>query len=97
MKSFVTVVAKGPIGLPIVGYVPFMNKHDPSGYTFKSFAKMSEKYGSVVGFFLGPSQPFIAVCGYEAVKEALHNQDLDGRINTNSVKIRTFGERLGLF
>jgi len=34
---------------------------------------------SVVGFYLGPSQPFISICGYEAVKEALHNDDFNGR------------------
>ena len=41
--------------------------------------KLALIYGPVVGFYVGPRRPFVSVCGYEAIKEALHNQDLDGR------------------
>ena len=82
--------------MPLVGYAPFLTKHDPGGYAYKSLVNLSKVYGPVVGFFMGPSQPFISVCGYEAVKEALHNSDLDGRLDTDVMKSRTFGERLGV-
>ena len=85
----------GPRGLPIVGYAPFLAKNDPSGYIYKSLANLSKIYGPVVGFFMGPTKPVISVCGYEAVKEALQNPDLDGRVDTETIKIRSFGERLG--
>lgn len=68
----------GPRGLPLVGYVPFVTYHDPK-YPFKAMMKLADTYGPVVGFYLGPSQPFISVCGYEAVKEILHNDNFNGR------------------
>lgn len=58
--------------------------------------KLCAKYGPVAGFFLGPTQPFISVCDYEAVKEALSNEDLLGRPNSAARKERTFGKRLGI-
>ena len=58
---------------------------------------LSKIYGPVVGLFMGPSQPVISVCGYEAVKEALQNPDLDGRNDHETYKSRMFGQRLGIF
>jgi methyl farnesoate epoxidase / farnesoate epoxidase len=84
----------GPRGVPLLGYIPFIKKHDPV-YPFKAMIKLSEMYGPVVGLYMGPTQPFISVCGYEAVKEALHNDDLNGR--PLLVAKRTYGEELGLF
>lgn len=84
----------GPKGLPLVGYAPFIRRYDPR-YLYKSLVKLSDIYGPVVGFFVGPSQPFITVCGYEAVKEAQLNEDLNGRIDNNFIRMRTFNQRLG--
>ncbi len=39
---------------------------------------LAKTYGSVTGFYLGPTQPFILVVGPQAVKEALQNNDLNG-------------------
>ena len=86
----------GPRGLPLVGYVPFVTKHDPV-YPFRAMIKMSQIYGPVVGFYLGPSQPFVAVCGYDACKEALLNDDLVARPEFKSVKERTFNKKLGKY
>ena len=58
-------------------------------------AKMSKVYGPVVGFFVGPNQPMIAVCSHEAVKEAMHNEDLNGRAITAATQARTYDEKLG--
>jgi len=57
--------------------------------------KLSEIYGPVVGFYMGPTQPLISVCGYEAVKEALHNDDLSGRPHLAAARERTYGKDLG--
>jgi len=61
--------------------------------------KLSSIYdSSVVGFYLGPSQPFISICGYEAVKEALHNDDFNGRptFKTRMITDGTLRSGLGL-
>jgi methyl farnesoate epoxidase/farnesoate epoxidase len=59
-------------------------------------SNLSEVYGPVIGFFFGPlSLPVICVCGSKAVKEALTNEDLDGRINTSLTRSRTAGFGLG--
>jgi hypothetical protein len=57
--------------------------------------KLAKIHGPVTGFYLGPIQPFISVCGYEAVKEALHNEDLNGRPSSGTITERTFGKKLG--
>ncbi|KAI9553139.1 hypothetical protein GHT06_021032 [Daphnia sinensis] len=85
----------GPKGLPLVGYLPFLSSWDPQ-YPHKAMKKMSEVYGPVVGFFMGPSQIVISVCGHEAVKEALLNEDLNGRPYFAIAVARSFGEQLGV-
>jgi methyl farnesoate epoxidase / farnesoate epoxidase len=89
-------VETGPMGVPLLGYIPFIKKHDPV-YPFKAMIKLSEIYGPVVGFYMGPTQPFISVCGYEAAKEALHNDDLIGRPYLPAQQERTFGKKLGSY
>ncbi|XP_032796985.2 methyl farnesoate epoxidase [Daphnia magna] len=85
----------GPRGLPLLGYLPFLSSWDPQ-YPHKAMKKISEVYGPVVGMYFGLSKPIISVCGHEAVKEALHNEDLDGRPYIPAALGRTFGEHLGL-
>lgn len=58
--------------------------------------KLAKTYGPVAGFYVGPNQPFISVVGPQAVKEALHNDDLNGRPSNSVILARTFGEKLGL-
>jgi hypothetical protein len=57
--------------------------------------KLAKTYGPVTGFYLGTTQPMISVVGTEAVKEALQNNDLNGRPSGAILLTRTFGERLG--
>ncbi len=82
----------GPRGVPLLGFAPFLPKNEPF---FRAMQKMAKKYGSVTGFYLGPFLPFISVDGKTAVKEALHNNDLNGRPSGTLVISRTFGEKLG--
>ncbi|KAK4014851.1 hypothetical protein OUZ56_027361 [Daphnia magna] len=58
--------------------------------------KMGEVYGPVVGTYVGPTQPIISVCGHEAIKEAMLNDDLSGRPELAIMMARTFGEGLGI-
>ena len=84
----------GPRGLPLVGYVPFLNRYDPK-FTFKSLKKLGDLYGPVVGFYLGPSQPYVSVCGYKAVWEVLRNNDITGRPTNAARQERSFHQQLG--
>jgi hypothetical protein len=61
----------------------------------KIMQTLAKTYGPVTGFYLGPTQPFISVFGPEAVKEALQNNDLNGRPSGAILRTRTFGEKLG--
>ncbi|XP_046654690.1 methyl farnesoate epoxidase-like [Daphnia pulicaria] len=54
----------------------FCQKNEPF---FRVIQKLAKAYGPVTGFYLGPFLPFISVDGKKAVKEALHNNDLNGR------------------
>nr|QST15065.1 CYP370A3 protein [Diaphanosoma celebensis] len=85
----------GPRGLPLVGYFPFLSEHDPI-YPFKAMMKLAEIYGPVVGFYLGPKQPFISICGHSAVREALLNDDLNGRPEKLAFLEKTFGKNRGI-
>lgn len=59
----------GPFALPIVGNLPFMNKHAPH----TSILKFSKTYGPVITVYLG-QQRAVFLVGYDAVKEAIVDQ-----------------------
>ena len=84
----------GPRGLPILGYAPFFPRLDPKR-PHNALQILSKTYGAVTGFYLGPCQPFVGVVGIDAVKEALHNDDLNGRPGTPVILSRSWGEKLG--
>ncbi|XP_046454340.1 methyl farnesoate epoxidase-like isoform X1 [Daphnia pulex] len=83
----------GPRGMPLLGFAPFFPTNKPF---FSTLQKMAKKYGPVIGFYLGPTQPFISVDGKQAAKEALLNNDLNGRPSGTVIISRSFGEKLGL-
>lgn len=62
---------------------------------YRTMKKLAKTYGPVSGFYVGPNQAFISVVGPQAVKEALHNDDLNGRPSNSVILARTFGEKLG--
>nr|XP_053648996.1 methyl farnesoate epoxidase-like [Cherax quadricarinatus] len=64
----------GPVRLPLVGYLPNMK----SEHIYKQLWQMSSTYGNIIGLYFG-SQATIIVNGWEAVKESILNDDLDGR------------------
>ncbi|CAG2166249.1 unnamed protein product, partial [Oppiella nova] len=63
----------GPVGLPVVGYMPFLGKHP-----HKDIAKLRDKYGSVFTLQLGVNYVVI-LDDWEAVKEALHKDTFLGK------------------
>ena len=89
----------GPRGWPIIGFIPKISSLENGKQVnlYESMWKLSDIFKSnVLGFFIGPnSQPFICVNGPEAVREALHNNDLNGRADTPFIRGRTFGLGIG--
>ncbi|CAI5780757.1 cytochrome P450 2F5-like [Podarcis lilfordi] len=59
----------GPRPLPIVGNLLLLDMKN----TVKSMLELSQRYGSIYTIYLG-SQPFVVLCGYQVVKEALVDQ-----------------------
>ncbi|PRD34805.1 UNVERIFIED_CONTAM: Cyp18a1 [Trichonephila clavipes] len=57
----------GPVGLPVVGYLPFLGKEP-----HKTFRKMTEKYGDIIGLYLGQKYT-IVLNEYNVAKEVLCN------------------------
>lgn len=72
-----------------------LNGLDPT-YPHKGMEMLAAKYGPVVGFYLGHSQPVISVCGFDAVREALMNDSFNSRPFTTSLKDRTSGKVTGM-
>ncbi|XP_071516546.1 methyl farnesoate epoxidase-like [Panulirus ornatus] len=64
----------GPPRWPLVGSLPYLERHLPH----KLFSRFSSTYGPVVGLYFG-TQPAAIVNGWEAVKESIYNEDLNGR------------------
>ncbi|GBN12795.1 Cytochrome P450 2J2 [Araneus ventricosus] len=63
----------GPIGLPIVGYSPFL-----SADLYLDFFELGKKYGDVFSLRLG-SQNIVVLHGAEAIKEAMNKSEFLGK------------------
>ncbi|CAL1272968.1 unnamed protein product [Larinioides sclopetarius] len=62
----------GPVGLPFLGYLPFLGKEP-----HKTFWNMKEKYGDIISVYLGPKYT-IVLNEYKVAKEILsHPGSLD--------------------
>ena len=81
----------GPIGVPILGYVPFLKK-----FPYLQFTELSKVYGSVCTLRLGPSDT-IVISGWAAINEALSKDELLDRPDFFSSfgLVRTFVEGNG--
>lgn len=60
---------KGPIGLPILGHLPFFGRYPPD-----TFSRWRQKYGDVFRIRMG-SWETVVVNGYKAIKEATEKPD----------------------
>ncbi|GFQ73967.1 cytochrome P450 2J2 [Trichonephila clavata] len=70
----------GPIGLPIVGYLPFLSQN-----THLDFIELGKKYGDIFSVRLG-SQKVVILHGAEIIREALTKPELLGRHPENPLK-----------
>ncbi|OQV17278.1 Cytochrome P450 2A9 [Hypsibius exemplaris] len=61
-------IPPGPIGLPVLGYVPFLGPHPQD-----AFIALGKRYGNVFSFYMG-SQLTIVLNDYHAVKAAFSEQ-----------------------
>lgn len=80
---------KGPVGLTIVGHLPFYGSYPP-----KTFFRWWQQYGDVFSIKLG-SWNAVVVNGFSAIKEVTHHSKdaFSGRPNFVSMEILT--ERIG--
>uniref|UniRef100_A0A3B4AQ67 Uncharacterized protein n=1 Tax=Periophthalmus magnuspinnatus TaxID=409849 RepID=A0A3B4AQ67_9GOBI len=83
----------GPLALPIVGNLPFLDKNAP----YKSMMEFSKTYGPVMTMYLGWQRAVVLV-GYDAVKEALVDQgeDFSGRAPVHFLYKATRGYGVGI-
>nr|XP_042905131.1 uncharacterized protein LOC107448862 [Parasteatoda tepidariorum] len=66
-------IPPGPIGLPVVGYLPFLTKN-----VHLKFTELSEKYGEVFSVKLG-SELIVVLNGTESIREAFCKTEFLGR------------------
>jgi ecdysteroid 25-hydroxylase len=64
----------GPIGIPILGYLPFIDPKKP----YETFAKLSSKYGNIFSVQLG-SIYTVVLCDANNIREALKKEEFTGR------------------
>nr|XP_045612751.1 methyl farnesoate epoxidase-like [Procambarus clarkii] len=81
----------GPARLPLVGYLPYLEKQGPH----KQLWRLSASYGPVIGLYIG-TQPTVVTNGWDAVKESLLNDDLNGRPPNLFSEIIFNGEQRGV-
>ncbi|CAG2170330.1 unnamed protein product, partial [Oppiella nova] len=67
------ILPAGPVGLPVVGYSPFLGKHP-----HKVITKLGVKYGSVFTLQLGVNN-VVVLNDWEAVRDALNKDAFLGR------------------
>nr|XP_056705955.1 cytochrome P450 2J2-like [Euleptes europaea] len=73
----------GPLRLPVIGGVWRVVLK----FSDDTLSKMAKQYGNIYTLWMGPI-PFVVLCGYEAVKEALinHSSDFSDRLVTPFIK-----------
>ncbi|XP_063611949.1 methyl farnesoate epoxidase-like [Penaeus indicus] len=81
----------GPPRTPLVGFLPKLENH----LIHKQMWRMSYSYGSVIGVFFA-HKPVVVVNGWEAIKESLQNDDLNGRPEISLRKIMQGGVLRGV-
>ena len=67
----------GPVGLPILGYLPFLDVF----HLGTSFKKVGDKFGDVFSLKVG-TELAVVLNSYEAIKKAFASDDLTARPNT---------------
>ena len=66
----------GPIGLPLVGHVPFIDVKNVG----RSCKKLGQKYGDIFSLFMG-TRPVVVLNSWPLIKEAFDKKEFSGRPN----------------
>lgn len=90
-KSSDTETLPGPRGVPVLGYLPFLNADRP----FDTFTQLRKKYGDIFQIRMG-SMPVVVVNGKRALRECLvrHSEAFAGRPAFKSFQAHCKGESL---
>lgn len=64
----------GPWGLPIVGYLPFLDRHQPH----LTLTKLSKQYGPIYGIGMG-SVYSVVLSDHKLIREAFAKENFSGR------------------
>jgi ecdysteroid 25-hydroxylase len=74
IRSHQNGLAPGPIGIPILGYLPFIDPNKP----YETFSNLAKKYGNIFGVQLG-SIYTVVLCDANIIREALKKDEFTGR------------------
>ena len=78
-KNFASAPCKnfppGPMGLPIIGYLPIVTEEN----LLAALDKIHDKFGGVISVNMGPSKPAVVIGEYHSLKEALKDDKGNGR------------------
>ncbi|KAF6201208.1 hypothetical protein GE061_005655 [Apolygus lucorum] len=86
----------GPSWVPIVGNLPlFISLRRKLGFTHLVYAKLSARYGPLLGLRMGRDLLVIA-SGEKAIRDVLSRPEFDARPDGFLFRFRSFGRRLGL-
>ncbi|KAL7638666.1 UNVERIFIED_CONTAM: hypothetical protein RMT77_011238 [Armadillidium vulgare] len=80
----------GEWGLPVVGYLPFMNRK-----ITKTFEKLQKKYGNIFSVKLG-SRIFIVLSDYNLIKQTFQKPEFSGRPTFYHFNVFRIGNDLGI-
>lgn len=64
----------GPLGLPLIGYLPFMDPKKP----YETLLKLAEKYGPVFSLQMGQVYT-VVLTDHTLLRDALKREELTGR------------------
>ena len=77
----------GPVGVPILGYLPFMDVF----HLGPAFKKIGEKFGNVFSLKVG-TELAVVLNSYESIKKAFAQEELCSRPNTFMFRFFSHGE-----
>ncbi|KAK8744980.1 hypothetical protein OTU49_000382, partial [Cherax quadricarinatus] len=81
----------GPVRLPLVGFLPYIKKE----CFHKQATQLSSTYGNVIGLYFG-TKANVVVNGWDAVKDSLLNDQLNGRPENLIYNIIFDGKQRGM-
>ncbi len=78
----------GPVGIPILGYLPFLDVNDLGG----SFSRLAQKYGEVFSVKVG-TEAAVVLNSYDSIKSVLSNPTFNSRPDTYMFNALNMGNR----